>query len=131
MAVTYKGKYHRNPSGFHNKVKWLLSESKWDLQKLYEVAECIQVSRVYPYITLGIVLRSVASSLIKDEGIVKWVTAFSMACSAIDLSFVFDSNIRSYRGNDAHYRSMMARLMKANEHLKGLLYENEIRSYKK
>lgn len=50
MSVTYKGKYHRNPSGFHNKVKWLLSESKWDKQKLFEIAEDIQVSKGYLYI---------------------------------------------------------------------------------
>lgn len=131
MAVMYKGKYHRNPSGFHNKVKWLLSKSKWDKQKLFEIAENIQVSREYPYITLGIVLRSVASSLIKDEGIVKWMYAFSKACNAIDLSFVFDSSIRSYKVKVGHYSSMVGRLKKANEHLKDLLYENEIRSYKK
>jgi hypothetical protein len=100
MSVTYKGKYHRNPSGFHNKVKWLLSESKWDKHKLFEVAEAIQVSRVFPHITLGMVLRSAASSLIKDEGIVKWMYAFSKACSAIDLSFVFGSSIQKLQGQD-------------------------------
>lgn len=30
MAVTHKGKHHRNPSGCNNKAKWLLSETKWD-----------------------------------------------------------------------------------------------------
>lgn len=32
MPITYKnGKHHRNPSGCHNKVKWFLSQSKWDI----------------------------------------------------------------------------------------------------
>lgn len=34
MAVTI---HHRNPSGFRNKVKWLLSESKWDSNKIIEI----------------------------------------------------------------------------------------------
>ena len=34
MAFTYKHKHHRNPSGCHNKVRWLLSLSKYDIKKL-------------------------------------------------------------------------------------------------
>ncbi len=29
--------YHRNPSGFNNKVNWLVSESKRDLVNLHEL----------------------------------------------------------------------------------------------
>ncbi len=37
MAVVYKGKHHRNPSGLHNKVRWILSESNWNLDKYKEI----------------------------------------------------------------------------------------------
>ena len=38
MAVKFRnGEYHRNPSGFYNKVKYLLRESKRDLGKLYQI----------------------------------------------------------------------------------------------
>lgn len=39
MALTYKGKHHRNPSGFNNKVRWLLStchHSKKELSNLID-----------------------------------------------------------------------------------------------
>lgn len=34
MAITYKGVHHRSPRGMHNKVKWILSECKWDYSKV-------------------------------------------------------------------------------------------------
>lgn len=38
MAVKFRnGEHHRNPSGFHNKVNYLLRESKRDLGKLYQI----------------------------------------------------------------------------------------------
>lgn len=37
MAVTYKGKHHRNPSGRNNKVKWLLSVGKWNPKEMERV----------------------------------------------------------------------------------------------
>lgn len=37
MAVTIKGKHHRNPSGFRNKVKWLLRESNYDSTKIPKI----------------------------------------------------------------------------------------------
>lgn len=38
MAVKFdNGKHHRNPSGFYNKVKYLLRESKRDYGKLYQI----------------------------------------------------------------------------------------------
>ena len=35
------GEHHRNPSGFYNKVKYLLRESKRDLSKLQEICNNI------------------------------------------------------------------------------------------
>jgi len=38
MAVKFRnGEHHRNPSGFYNKVKYLLRESKRDPGKLYQL----------------------------------------------------------------------------------------------
>ena len=38
MAIKFRnGEHHRNPSGFHNKVKYLLRESKRDPGKLYQI----------------------------------------------------------------------------------------------
>lgn len=42
MAVRLRnGEHHRNPTGFYNKVKYLLRESKRDLDKLNEIYENI------------------------------------------------------------------------------------------
>lgn len=37
MAVIYKGKHHRSPSGMNNKIKWLLSISKWNPREMERV----------------------------------------------------------------------------------------------
>ena len=37
MPVVYKGKHHRNPSGRNNKIKWLLSEGKWNPKEMERV----------------------------------------------------------------------------------------------
>lgn len=40
MAVVYKGKHHRNPSGRNNKIKWLLSVGKWnpnEMERIYSI----------------------------------------------------------------------------------------------
>lgn len=42
MAVVYKGVHHRNPSGRNNKIKWLLSEAKWDACKLCDVLKDVE-----------------------------------------------------------------------------------------
>lgn len=35
MAFTFRnGEHHRNPSGCHNKVKWILSQCKWDKESV-------------------------------------------------------------------------------------------------
>lgn len=42
--IYFKQIHHRNPSGLHNKVRWLLSEGAWDvdkiLQKTTDIAMC-------------------------------------------------------------------------------------------
>lgn len=46
MAVKFRnGKHHRNPSGFYNKVKYLLRESKRDPEKLYQIFGDISYER--------------------------------------------------------------------------------------
>ena len=46
MAIKLRnGEYHRNPSGFYNKVKYLLRESKRDLGKLYQIFGDISYER--------------------------------------------------------------------------------------
>ena len=39
------GEHHRNPSGFYNKVKYLLRESKRDSRKLYQIFGDISYNR--------------------------------------------------------------------------------------
>lgn len=41
MAVVYRGKHHRNPSGRRNKIKWLLSEGKWNLGEMERIVTSI------------------------------------------------------------------------------------------
>ena len=46
MAVKLRnGEHHCNPSGFYNKVKYLLRESKRDLEKLYQIFGDISYER--------------------------------------------------------------------------------------
>ena len=46
MAVKFRnGEHHRNPSGFYNKVRFLLSESKRDPGKLYQIFGDISYER--------------------------------------------------------------------------------------
>ena len=46
MAVKFRnGEHHRNPSGFYNKVKYLLRESKRDPEKLYQIFGDISYER--------------------------------------------------------------------------------------
>ena len=46
MAIKFRnGEHHRNPSGFYNKVKYLLRESKRDLGKLYQIFGDISYER--------------------------------------------------------------------------------------
>lgn len=50
MAIKFRnGKHHRNPSGFYNKVKYLLRESKRDPGKLYQVFDDISYERCGGY----------------------------------------------------------------------------------
>lgn len=50
MAVKFRnGKHHRNPSGFYNKVKYLLRESKRDPEKLYQIFGDISYERYGGY----------------------------------------------------------------------------------
>lgn len=37
MAVVVNKIHHKNPSGFHNKVKWVLSQSGYDIKKITEL----------------------------------------------------------------------------------------------
>lgn len=37
MAVVYKDKHHRNPSGRRNKIKWLLSMGKWNEKEMERI----------------------------------------------------------------------------------------------
>ena len=46
MAIKFRnGEHHRNPSGFYNKVKYLLRESKRDPGKLYQIFRDIMYHR--------------------------------------------------------------------------------------
>lgn len=42
MALVYKGKHHKNPSGRNNKIKWLLSVSKWNPKEMERVITNVQ-----------------------------------------------------------------------------------------
>ena len=37
MAVVYHGKHHKSPSGRENKIRWLLSISKWNPKEMERV----------------------------------------------------------------------------------------------
>lgn len=62
MAVVYKGKHHRNPSGCNNKAKWILSKVEWNKTAAIKLVERITAEmpegkqRTSWYIALGIAL---------------------------------------------------------------------------
>ena len=62
MAVVYKGKHHKNPSGCNNKAKWILSETKWNKTEAIKLVEHITSEmsegkqRSSWYVALGIAL---------------------------------------------------------------------------
>lgn len=39
----YQCEFHRNPSGFHNKVNWILVKSKYDCEKIFNLLNTISV----------------------------------------------------------------------------------------
>lgn len=48
MAFTFRnGEHHRNPSGCHNKVKWFLSECKWNIEALKNFTNDFLVNELY------------------------------------------------------------------------------------
>lgn len=78
MAVVYKGKHHRNPSGRNNKIKWLLSIGKWNPKEM---------ERVY-------------SSVLWENDPKNWVAVLALAelrrLHAIDLDRQFVTDLKEY-----------------------------------
>lgn len=72
MAVVYKGKHHRNPSGCNNKAKWILSETKWNKTEAIKLVEHITSKmlegkqRTSWYVALGIALSIYEESRLYD-----------------------------------------------------------------
>lgn len=75
MAVNiikeYKGiketniiEHHRNPSGQHNKVKWLLEQSHRDINKIHEIVLNV-VASGYDMISSWIVAEMMAIDIVK------------------------------------------------------------------
>ena len=63
MAFTFRnGEHHRNPSGQHNKIKWLLEQSHRDINKIHEIVSKI-VMGGYDMISSWIVAEMIASEI--------------------------------------------------------------------
>lgn len=77
MAVVYRGKHHRNPSGCNNKAKWILSETKWNKIKAIRLVEHITSGmpegkqRSSWYVALGIALNLHNEARIYDLTVAK------------------------------------------------------------
>ena len=92
MAFTFRnGEHHRNPSGCHNKVKWFLSQSKWDIKTLESITnnfiEFELLERKFPIV-----------QIIEVKEIQKWLYGW---LEAVNISlFILDDK---YRGHLPYY----------------------------
>lgn len=86
--------HHRNPSGLHNKVNYLLSESRWDLVRLNEICEeiSIPVSDIKSYMSWAKAI-SIASAvlngrkeLFRDSKEWKWIKSYNARPEDTDAS---------------------------------------------
>ena len=86
MAFTFKnGKHNRNPSGCHNKVKWLLSQCKWDIKILIDFTD--------DFVTFELLNREVPTPKLKDKYKSDWLYGW---LDAIQISkFILDDKYRS------------------------------------
>lgn len=91
MAFTFtNGEHHRNPSGCHNKVKWFLSRSKWDIKLLKDFTndfikhELLDRENPVPR----------AKDKIKSNWLYGWLDAINISL------FILDEN---YRGHLPYY----------------------------
>lgn len=76
MPFTFRdGKHIRNPSGCHNKVRWLLTQSHWDIKELQAFIE--------DFISDEILDREVPVPRMKDKTknwwFYKWLDAMNIA----------------------------------------------------
>ena len=57
-------KHHRNPSGQHNKIKWLLEQSHRDINEIHNIVSSIVMSG-YEMISSWIVAEMIAIDIVK------------------------------------------------------------------
>ena len=82
MAVVYKGKHHRNPSGCNNKAKWILSEAKWNKSSAIRLVNNIMSKmsnnkqRTSWYVALGIALAMHEKARLNDISVAKTINSY-------------------------------------------------------
>lgn len=81
MAFTFRsGEHHRNPSGCHNKVKWILSQCKWDIKNLEFFVD--------KFVRLELLNREVPVPRLKDkykpDWLYGWLDAVNIALYIAD-----------------------------------------------
>ena len=82
MAVVYKGKHHRNPSGCNNKAKWILSETKWNKSSAIRLVNNIMSKtldskqRTSWYVALGIALAMHEKARLNDISVAKVIERY-------------------------------------------------------
>ena len=86
MAFTFKnGEHHRSPSGCHNKVKWFLSQCKWDIEILIDFTD--------DFVAFELLDREVPTPKLKDKYKTDWLYGW---LDAIQISkFILDDKYRS------------------------------------
>lgn len=91
MAFTFKsGEHHRNPSGCHNKVKWFISQCKWDIKSLEDFTN--------DFIANEMLDRNFPNPNHKGNRNTKWMSGW---LDAINISlFILDDK---YRGHLPYY----------------------------
>ena len=81
MAFTFRnGEHHKNPSGCHNKVKWILSQCKWDIKNLEFFVD--------KFVRLELLNREVPVPRLKDkykpDWLYGWLDAVNIALYIAD-----------------------------------------------
>lgn len=93
MAFTFRnGEHHRNPSGCHNKVKWFLSQCKWDITTLEDFTN--------EFIADELLDKEVPVPRLKDKYKTDWFYGW---LDAINISlFICDDKYRGMLPNYAY-----------------------------
>lgn len=104
MAFIFEGKHHRNPSGLYAKVKWFISNSKWDI---------IEIEKLYDKIWRNIVHRSEDNEMdgtTTRKALISWEKAVNICRLIINGKDGYPSYIKADKLADVKHKYWFIKL---------------------